>query len=419
MKLHAVIGANFGDEGKGLMTDHLSRKFDSRIVVRFNGGAQAGHTVETSDGLRHVFKHFGSGTLAGAPTMLSEHFLVNPVEFANEACKLANLTAEFKCQMIVHPDAKVTTPFDIMFNHAIENTRRHRDGEDKVHGSCGMGIGETEQRHTEIGVNATCMGEDEPYRLHMRDLKDVVALRKQLLLIRDEYYKCKIATFIPSKEYTNDVDCVDENFFNDDVIDHFMMICKFMLENVHIADYEVLRSFEHVIFEGAQGLWLDEDLFSIHNPHVTRSRTGLTNIEDIAWKLKVIDIDVYYMTRSYLTRHGNGPLSWEVDGPVYDGIVDATNFDNHFQGALRFAPFNVRMLVQGLIKDRNHTTLNINSTLVVTCVNQMPDNIEYIGYNNKPIKCAKEELFEALQSYDTWSNIMISDSPCAESVRLL
>ncbi len=86
---------------------------------------------------------------------------------------------------------------------------------------------------------------------------------------------------------------------------------------------------------------------------------------------------------------------------------------------MRFAPFNVRMLVQGLIKDRNHTTLNINSTLVVTCVNQMPDEITYIGYNNKPVKCKKEELFEALQQYDTWSNIMVSDSPCSESVKLL
>ena len=49
-----VIGANFGDEGKGLMTDYFSQKPNS-IVVCSNGGAQRGHTVTTPDGIRHVF----------------------------------------------------------------------------------------------------------------------------------------------------------------------------------------------------------------------------------------------------------------------------------------------------------------------------------------------------------------------------
>ena len=73
-----VIGANFGDEGKGLMTDYFSQKPNS-IVVCSNGGAQRGHTVTTSDGIRHVFHHFGSGTFNHASTYLSEDFIVNPI----------------------------------------------------------------------------------------------------------------------------------------------------------------------------------------------------------------------------------------------------------------------------------------------------------------------------------------------------
>ena len=58
-----VIGANFGDEGKGLMTDYFSSN-PNTIVVCSNGGAQRGHTVfESTTGTRHVFHHFGSGTL--------------------------------------------------------------------------------------------------------------------------------------------------------------------------------------------------------------------------------------------------------------------------------------------------------------------------------------------------------------------
>src|ERR1041384_2446319 len=77
---YAVIGANWGDEGKGLITDYLAAKEpDSSLVIRFNGGANAGHTVVTPAGLRHVFGHYGSGTLAGARTFLSRHFICNPI----------------------------------------------------------------------------------------------------------------------------------------------------------------------------------------------------------------------------------------------------------------------------------------------------------------------------------------------------
>src|SRR5262245_50739362 len=65
----AVIGANFGDEGKGLLTDYLAAKDPAgTVVIRCNGGAQAGHTVVTPAGRRHVFHHLGSGSLAGAST---------------------------------------------------------------------------------------------------------------------------------------------------------------------------------------------------------------------------------------------------------------------------------------------------------------------------------------------------------------
>ena len=83
MRARAVIGSNFGDEGKGLVVDYLC-KTGGEVVVRFNGGAQAGHTVVTPEGLRHVFRHFGSGTLYGVPTFLSQFFIVNPIIFFHE-----------------------------------------------------------------------------------------------------------------------------------------------------------------------------------------------------------------------------------------------------------------------------------------------------------------------------------------------
>ena len=83
--IKVVIGANFGDEGKGLITDYFCNQATSQdetcIVVMSNGGAQRGHTVVTPDGTRHVFKHFGSGTIAGADTYCIDDFILNPMTF--------------------------------------------------------------------------------------------------------------------------------------------------------------------------------------------------------------------------------------------------------------------------------------------------------------------------------------------------
>src|SRR5262245_21999790 len=72
-------GLGYGDEGKGTWTDFLARTEPVHTVVRFNGGAQAGHNVVTSDGRHHTFAQFGSGALVrGVNTHLSRFMLLNP-----------------------------------------------------------------------------------------------------------------------------------------------------------------------------------------------------------------------------------------------------------------------------------------------------------------------------------------------------
>ena len=118
MKSYAIIGANFGDEGKGLTTDYLAAKYDSdALIVRFNGGAQAAHTVQTPSGERHVFKHMGSGSLVESSTYLSEFFICNPMLFCSEYMQLTNLNLQPK--IFVNPNTSVTTPFDMMINQII------------------------------------------------------------------------------------------------------------------------------------------------------------------------------------------------------------------------------------------------------------------------------------------------------------
>ena len=90
-----VIGLNYGDEGKGLMTDFFCRQFpatDLVLNVRYNGGAQAGHTVVTEDGRRHVFSHFGAGSFSpNVITVFDKQFIINPILYVSERKKLEEL----------------------------------------------------------------------------------------------------------------------------------------------------------------------------------------------------------------------------------------------------------------------------------------------------------------------------------------
>ena len=108
-KMIAVIGSGYGDEGKGLMTDYYASKFDDAIVVRSNGGAQAGHTVTTPTGERHVFSHFGSGSYSKTPTYLSEFFVANPMLLAKEL-KQADDDGIPSPVIGAHPSVLITTP---------------------------------------------------------------------------------------------------------------------------------------------------------------------------------------------------------------------------------------------------------------------------------------------------------------------
>ncbi len=122
----AVIGANFGDEGKGLMVDYFAEQAlkDSQqvLVVRFNGGAQAGHTVVRSS-YRHVFNTYGSGTLCNVRTFLGPNVFFNPIMFIYEHEKLENLLQTEPKRVLIHPKCPITTVYDMLLNQAAETHR--------------------------------------------------------------------------------------------------------------------------------------------------------------------------------------------------------------------------------------------------------------------------------------------------------
>jgi adenylosuccinate synthase len=353
----AVIGANYGDEGKGLMTDyHVAPAGKDGIVVRFNGGAQAGHTVVAPGGKRHVFSHIGSGALAGAATYLSRHVVCNPLLFLKEAAALPAPPRVF-----VDDRAPLSTLYDILINQVVE---RHRG--DGRHGSCGMGIGETIERNL-----------DPDFALTMADLRQGAGyLLHRLGAIRRDYVPRRLASLgIPALGSQG-----AEWLASDAALQHYAHAAMQFCRAAQAAQPGLLADFGSVVFEGAQGLLLDQERGAF--PYVTRSHTGIRNALDVATEAGIAALDVTYVSRAYLTRHGAGPLANELPGKPYPGVRDDTNVPNEFQGTLRFAHLDLDLLERTVRADFADarlapgiaTTLN----LALSCLDQIGPAVSYV-----------------------------------------
>lgn len=360
-RVFAVIGANWGDEGKGLMTNSLSSKFENSIVIRSNGGAQAGHTVELPDGRRHIHSHFGSGTLNGTPTFLSKYFITNPKEFFLELRELEEIgIANPKVFSDIH--SLVTTPYDVIINQTLERKR----GSNK-HGSCGLGINETVERSYIF---------DQKYMMNICTLLfSRGVIKRKMELIREEW--------VPLRAKELGI-TLDESIINSDrLIEDFIDQCKEYLKFIkinHFDNNKFLLEYDNIIFEGAQGLLLHED--SKFFPYVTRSKTGLENCVAIAEQIGIDEINPIYMSRCYMTKHGAGELPNELPKKPYEGIIDLTNQPNQFQDSLRFSLLDVNLLESSIKEDMNKVSGSScrikNPTVAITCLDQVAGNGKHI-----------------------------------------
>lgn len=348
MNAKAVIGTNFGDEGKGLLTDYFSSKSNNCLVVRHNGGAQASHTVVTAEGKRHAFSHFGSGTFTGAHTFLSKYFIVNPILFGKELKELRNLPKVF-----VDPDCSVTIPYDMMLNQILESSRNGTK-----HGSCGVGINETVERSLH-----------SKFKITVRDLHYPTEVLEKML----DYVKEYLPERIIKLGLYNIPDYYQKIIMNRNVLLNWAEDCRHFLSCITCVDNNIIKKYDDIIFEGAQGLLLDEK--SKYFPHVTRSRTGLTNILGIAKEVGIKEIDVNYVSRCYATRHGAGPFNNELLTVPYKKVVDATNKPNEYQGSLRFGWLDLLEMMGYIGNDlQQGKEVDINPSLTITCLDQLDEN---------------------------------------------
>lgn len=359
-KVKVVIGANYGDEGKGLMTDYFTAKanhfHEKCLVVCSNGGSQRGHTVVTPDGRRHIFHHLGSGTFQKADTYLSEEYILNPIVFQKEY-KVFIRYQELPV-LYVNKNCRWSTPFDMMMNQIVEESRGK-----KRHGSCGIGIWETVVRYRSGAVG---LGE----AMKMRD-NELFTYLKQ---IRDTYLPYRLreqGVEYLSREWEAIIG--DEN-----LLQAFVQDFRFMTANMTLAEDEILKEYDTVIFENGQGLLLDRNMEE-NKAHTTPSNTGLENPRNIiktVFKDRAVDVEVCYVTRTYLTRHGAGPFETECKKEEINAqMIDKTNVPNPHQGVLRYGWLVPDQLKERIEKDFGQET-GWKMSLAITHVNEygvLPD----------------------------------------------
>jgi adenylosuccinate synthase len=292
-----VVDLGFGDCGKGTVVDYLCATRDVHTVVRFNGGAQAAHTVVLADGRKHTFAQFGSGTLRpGVRTHLSRFMVVDPLALVTEAEHLVALgVPDVWRRLTVDRDALISTPYHRAANRARELAR----GTDR-HGSCGMGVGETMSYALAHPGDAPRAG----------DCAEPGVLRRKLAQLR-------------------------ERLGREDGDDPPVAACVRAYEGfaATVSIVEGMRFDEGpCVFEGAQGVLLDE--WHGFHPYTTWSTTTFANADELLGGVPAFRLGVL---RTVTTRHGAGPLPTEDPGL---GITDPHNPANAWQGPFRVGHFD-------------------------------------------------------------------------------
>lgn len=317
---YIVVDLGFGDAGKGTVVDWLcTHAGPVHAVVRFNGGAQAGHNVVSADGRHHTFAQFGSGTFTpGVRTHLSRFMLVDPLALAAEAAHLASAgVPDALDRLTVDARALLTTPY-----HAAANRAREQARGSQRHGSCGMGIGETARYALAHPADALRAG----------DCLDPPELASKLTALR-----ARLSIQVGPLDAPPVADV--------------SRACRAFGERVTLTGAgflgQLLRA-GPAVFEGAQGVLLDE--WRGFHPYTTWSTTTFANAETLLAEASAagaangpaVRIGV---VRCYQTRHGPGPFV--TDDPGLE-LPEPHNVRGAWQGAFRAGHLDAVALRYGL-----------------------------------------------------------------------
>jgi adenylosuccinate synthase len=385
-----VIGLGYGDEGKGLTTNYLCINNKNPVVIRFNGGHQAGHCVVTESGQKHIFSNFGAGTLRDTPTFWTRFCTFSPGYFLEELA-----TLPVKPKFYIDFKSPITTHYDILYNRTSEISLGK-----KRNGSCGVGFGATIDRN-----------KNGP-KFKFEDLLEASKVKKKLYEISN-YYRQLINL---NTKFDFDVfnHKEEDDIFEQSVKELHKLVSDGIVVPISERDLFSDKFFwSTYIFEGAQGIMLDRS-FGKH-PHITKSNTGSRNALKIIQRQNLkLNIEIYYVTRAYQTRHGAGPFPKQDKSFQLINNEEETNIQNQYQGAFKSNYLSLNDLNSAIGFDKTYSK-ELTKNLIITCLDQLPSENITCYQNNNLITLYYKDLASQLDC--TFRKVLYSFSNRSEHLK--
>ncbi len=286
MSTLVVVGVQWGDEGKGKVVDFLTREAD--VVVRFQGGNNAGHTLVVN-GEKTVLHLVPSGVLhAGKVCVIGSGVVVDPQVLADEIAALQK--RGYLCEdhlLKISETAHLIMPY----HKAIDQARERLRGKGKI-GTTGRGIGPAyEDKMARVGIRFV-------------DFLD------------EEVFRERLARNLEEKNFYLQAILQEKTLSYQEILDQYGALrerLKKYVTNTSLYLHQEIARGRKVLFEGAQGAMLDVDYGTY--PYVTSSNTiaGAVCV-GAGVALRCID-HVMGISKAYTTRVGSGPFPTELTGP--------------------------------------------------------------------------------------------------------
>ena len=377
MSLDVLLGLQWGDEGKGKIVDAITSSYD--IIARFQGGPNAGHTIEF-DGNKHVLHTIPSGIFNNkAINLIGNGVVIDPIIFKNEIDGLKKFNIDINSKLFISNRAHIILPT----HKVIDATSEASKGKKKI-GSTLKGIGPTYMDKT--GRNGIRIGDlkSDDWTDKYNTLKD-----KHLTILSN---------------FNTEVD-IDLNKLEEDFMSSIKILKNFNFINSEDFLNSSLIAGKKILAEGAQGSLLDIDFGTY--PFVTSSNTTVSGacsgLGIAPNKIK----NVIGIFKAYTTRVGSGPFPTELDNQTGENIrkigneYGATTGRDRRCGWLDLVALKYSIIINGV------TELNMMKSDVLSGFNTIKVctayNIDGIETRALPFDLNSENIKPIYKSFKGWT----------------
>lgn len=290
MKL-AVVGLQWGDEGKGKIVDYLAKDFD--INARFQGGSNAGHTVRYK-GKKVIFHQVPCGVLnKNVTAVIGAGCVLDPRIFFEEVENLKKIDRDIEERIKISKFCHLIMPYHVMIDEIREATKQ-------AIGTTKKGIGVAyEDKYGRTGLRVGDLYDAEKFEKRLR-----LNISRKNLMLMDVY----------------NAEPLSDNEILDLYMNHAKKMKSMVIDETQLFS-EAISTGKHILFEGAQGALLDIDFGTY--PYVTASHT-ITGSVGVGLGIPPCSVEkVLGVAKAYTTRVGQGPFPTEDSGPIGTKLRDS------------------------------------------------------------------------------------------------